>query len=204
MIVVHHLEQSRSLRILWLLEELGLDYEVRHYKRDPVTYLAPPELKQIHPLGKSPMIELDGRPMLESGAIVELLCEREGGGKLALAPNAAERRDYLYWLHFAESSVMPSVIMLYFMNRMGEAGAKQLPMVMAQLDLLLGHADQALEGRDHFVAGRLTGADIQMSAASDAAISFGLGEKYPNLTRVRALLRERPAFKRALERGGGS
>jgi glutathione S-transferase len=187
---------------LWLLEELGLAYEVKRYARDPATRMGPPELKQAHPLGKSPTVEIDGKAMAESGAIVEFLAEREAGGKLAVRPGESARRDYLYWLHFAESSVMPAIIMRYFLNRIGEAGAAQLPMVEAQIDLLLGYADRALAGGDYFAAGRFSAADVQMSAASDAAASFGMGEKYPNLARVRASMRARPAFARALERGG--
>jgi len=203
MIIVHHLEESRSQRILWLLEELELDYEVRRYARNPQTRLAPPELKEIHPLGKSPVLQHDGRVFAESGAIVEYFAEHEGGGKLAIPPGDPARADYLYWLHFAEGSAMLPLLLKLYVGLLGEAGAPLLQMrVEPEIEAHLAHADRALEGRDHFVANRFTAADIEMSFVLDAARGRGGLDRFPNLSRVRAANQQRPAYQRALERGG--
>jgi glutathione S-transferase len=202
MIIVHHLEESRSQRVLWLLEELGLEYEVRRYARDPKTRLAPPELKQVHPLGKSPVLEKDGRVFAESGAICEYFAETEGGGKLAIPPGHAARADYLYWLHFAEGSAMLPLLLALYVSRLGEAAAPLHPRITSEIDSHLSHADAALKDSDYFAADRLSAADIQMSFVLDAANVGGRLGKYPNLSRARALHRARPAYQRALERGG--
>src|SRR5690606_20007469 len=128
MIIVHHLEESRSQRVLWLLEELGLDYEVRRYARNPQTRLAPPELKAIHPLGKSPVLERDGKTYAESGAIIEYFAETEAGGKLAIPSGDPARADYLYWLHFAEGSAMLPLLLKLYVGLLGEAGAPLMQM----------------------------------------------------------------------------
>ncbi|MGD9979975.1 MAG: glutathione S-transferase family protein [Hyphomonadaceae bacterium] len=202
-IIIHHLEESRSQRVLWLLEELGLDYEVRRYPRNPQTRLAPPELREIHPLGKSPVLQHDGRVFAESGAIIEYFAEREGGGKLAVAPGDPSRANYLYWLHFAEGSAMLPLLLKLYVGLLGEAGA---PLMQARIEPEianhLAHADAALEGRDYFVADRFTAADIQMSFVLDAGNSRGGLDRYANLVRVRKLHQARPAYQRALEKGG--
>lgn len=202
-IIVHHLEESRSQRVLWLLEELELDYEVRRYARNPQTRLAPPELKAIHPLGKSPVIERDGRVFAESGAIVEYLAEREAGGKLAVAQTDPLRADYLYWLHFSEGSAMLPLLLKLYVGLLGEAGAPLMQMrIEPEIDNHLGHANAALSGGDHFVGDRFTAADIQMSFVLDAAAQRGGLERYPNLVRARNAQQARPAYRRALEKGG--
>jgi glutathione S-transferase len=203
MIVVHHLEESRSQRVLWLLEELALPYEVKRYTRNAQTRLAPPELKAVHPLGKSPVIERDGKVYAESGAIIEYLAEVEAGGALSVPVGDPARADYLYWLHFAEGSAMLPLLLKLYVSLLGDAGG----MLMAaridpEIDSHLSFCDAALAGRDHFVAGRFTAADIQMSFVLDAAGSRGGLERYQNLVRVRKLLQARPAYQRALERGG--
>jgi glutathione S-transferase len=203
MIIVHHLEESRSQRVLWLLEELGLAYEVRRYARDPQTRLAPPELKQVHPLGKSPVIEKDGRVFAESGAICEFFAETEGGGALAIPPGQPARADYLYWLHFAEGSAMLPLLLKLYVGMLGDAGDMLMKMrIEPEIDSHLSHANAALENSDFFVGDRFTAADIQMSFVLDAARVRGGLEKYPNLMRARALHQARPAYRRALERGG--
>jgi glutathione S-transferase len=203
MIIVHHLEESRSQRVLWLLEELGLDYEVRRYARNAQTRLAPPELREIHPLGKSPVLQHDGRVFAESGAIIEYFAEHEGGGKLAVPPGDPARFDYLYWLHFAEGSAMLPLLLKLYVGLLGEAGG---PLMAARIEPEianhLAHADAALEGRTYFAGNRFTAADIQMSFVLDAARGRGGLEKYPNLMRARAENQKRPAYQRALERGG--
>jgi glutathione S-transferase len=202
-IIIHHLEESRSQRVLWLLEELGLDYEVRRYPRNPQTRLAPPELKEIHPLGKSPVLQHDGRAFAESGAIIEYFAEHEGGGKLAVPPGDPARFDYIYWLHFAEGSAMLPLLLKLYVGMLGEAGAPLMQMrIEPEIANHLAHADAALEGRDYFVANRFTAADIQMSFVLDAANNRGGLERYPNLVRVRKLQQARPAYQRALEKGG--
>jgi glutathione S-transferase len=203
MITVHHLNNSRSQRVLWLLEELGLDYEVRRYARNAQTRLAPPELKEIHPLGKSPVLQHAGRVFAESGAIVEYFAEHEGGGKLAVPPGDPARFDYLYWMHFAEGSAMLPLLLKLYVGLLGEAGA---PLMTARIEpeiaSHLAHADAALGESAYFVAGRFTAADIQMSFVLDAARGRGGLENYPNLMRARAANQARPAYQRALERGG--
>lgn len=203
MIIVHHLNESRSQRVLWVLEELGLPYEVKGYERNAQTRLAPPELKQAHPLGKSPVIEIDGRVLGESGAIIEYLAEREAGGKLAVAPNDPARADYLYWLHFAEGSAMLPLLLKLYVGMLGEAGATLMAMrIEPEIANHLAHANTSLGDGNYFVANRFTAADIQMGFVLDAANARGGLERYPNLVRARAAHQARPAYRRALERGG--
>lgn len=202
-IVVHHLEESRSQRVLWLLEELGLGYEVKRYPRNAQTRLAPPELKAIHPLGKSPVIERDGRVYAESGAIIEFLAECEGGGQLAVPMGDFARADYLFWLHFAEGSAMLPLLLKLYVGLLGENGAPLMQMrIEPEIDNHFSFINAHLEGRDYFVADRFTAADIQMSFVLDAGASRGGLDRYPNMVRVRRLQQSRPAYRRALETGG--
>jgi glutathione S-transferase len=202
-IVVHHLEESRSQRVLWLLEELGLDYEVKRYPRNAQTRLAPPELKAIHPLGKSPVIERDGKVFAERGAIIEYFADREAGGKLAIAPNDPARFDYLYWLQFAEGSAMLPLLLKLYVSLLGDAGAPLMQMrVDPEIDNHFSFVNAHLEGRDYFAADRFTAADIQMSFVLDAGNNRGGLERFPNMVRVRKLQQSRPAYQKALERGG--
>src|SRR5690242_10990403 len=202
MIIVHHLNESRSQRILWLLEELGVPYEVKNYERNAQTRLAPPELKAVHPLGKSPVVDIDGKVLGESGAIVEYLAERPGSA-LAVAPNDPARSDYLYWLHFAEGSAMLPLLLKLYVGMLGEAGSMLMQArIEPEIDNHLAHANAALGDGNHFVANRFTAADIEMSFVLDAANARGGLERYPNLVRARAAGQARPAYKRALERGG--
>ncbi len=203
MIIVHHLEESRSQRILWLMEELGLQYEVKPYARNPQTRLAPSELKAVHPLGKSPVITRDGKVLAESGAIIEYLAETEAGGALSVAPGHAERADYLYWLHFAEGSAMLPLLLKIYVGMLGEAGNPMMMMrIEPEIESHLSFINAALGAKDYFVANQFTAADIQMSFVLDVAGLRGGLEKYPNLVRARAAGQARPAYRRALERGG--
>ena len=202
-IIVHHLEESRSQRVLWLLEELGVEYEVKRYARNPQTRLAPPELKAIHPLGKSPLLERDGKIFAESGAIVEYFAESEAGGKLAVPPGDPARAEYLYWLHFAEGSAMLPLLLKLYVGLLGDAGAPRMQMrVEPEIDNHLSYANARLADGNHFVANRFTAADIEMSFVLDAAGSRGGLERHPNLVRARAANQARPAYQRALEKGG--
>ncbi|MBX3430307.1 MAG: glutathione S-transferase [Hyphomonadaceae bacterium] len=201
--IVHHLEESRSQRILWLLEELGVDYEVKRYERNPQTRLAPPELKQIHPLGKSPVIEANGKVLAESAAIIEYLAENEAFGALSVAPSDTARFDYLYWLHFAEGSAMLPLLLKLYVGLLGENGAPLMQMrVEPEIDNHFSFINAHLEGKDYFAADRFTAADIQMSFVLDAGNNRGGLDRYPNMVRVRKLQQARPAYQGALEKGG--
>ena len=200
MIVVHHLNESRSQRVLWLLEELGLPYEIRHYTRDAKTRLAPPELKAVHALGKSPVLEDDGLTVIESGAIVDYLIRRHGGGRLQPAQGSREFEVYNQWLHYAEGSAMLPLLLKMYVSRLGEAGAPLKPRIDGELQNHLGYVDSALHGREWLVGNQLSGADIQMSFVGEAA--RGLRASYPNIDAWVRRFQQRPAYRRALERGG--
>ncbi len=202
MIKVHHLNNSRSQRIIWLLEELGAPYEIIRYQRDATTNLAPPELKAVHPLGKSPVIEDGGLKIAESGAIVDYLIRKYGQGRFAPPAGTREHEAYLEWLHYAEGSAMlPLMIQLYVM-RLGDAGAPLQARIDSENDNHLGYIEAALEGRDFLVGRDLTGADIQMSFVGEVARAFGRTASHPNIAAWVERLHARPAFTRALEKGG--
>ncbi len=202
MITVHHLNDSRSQRILWLLEELGLPYEIKRYQRDAQTRLAPPELKAVHPLGKSPVVTDNGRTIIESGAIVDYIIRRYGRGRLQPAPETPAYDDYVQWLHYAEGSAMLPLMLNLYATRLGAAAAPLMPRIESEIANHLGYVDSALKGRQFLVGDSLTGADIQMSFVGEIAGAFGKRAAYPNLDKWVARLHERPAYKKALERGG--
>ncbi|MGA0602686.1 glutathione S-transferase family protein [Caulobacter sp. KR2-114] len=201
MLVVHHLNNSRSQRILWLLEELGAPYEIRFYQRDATTNLAPPELEAVHPLGKSPVIEEDGLKIAESGAIIDYIIRRHGAGRLQPAPGTAAHEAYLEWLHYAEGSAMLPLMMLLYVMRLGEAAAPLMPRIDSEIARHLGYVDAALAGKDYLM-GEFSGADVQMSFVGEVARAFGRLETLPNLKAWVERLHERPAFKTSLEKGG--
>jgi glutathione S-transferase len=202
-IILHHLEESRSQRVLWLFEELGLVYEIKRYNRNPQTRLAPPELKAIHPLGKSPVIERDGKIYAESGAIIEYFAETERGGELSVRLAEPNRADYLYWLHFAEGSAMLPLLLKLYVGMLGEAGGPLMAArIEPEIDSHLSHANAALGQNDFFVDDRFTAADIQMGFVLDVANHRGGLDRYPNLVRARKAYQARPAYQRALEKGG--
>jgi len=201
MIIVHHLENSRSQRILWLLEELGIDYEVRRYERNPKTMLAPPELRRVHPLGKSPLIEHDGRVIAETGAIVEYLVE---AGEGRLAPT---RRDdillYRHFLHYAEGSLMPPLLVMLVLRRLGLLGRPARPTIQKMIDRHLDWLETELAGRPWFAGGEFSAADIMMSFPLEAARHrAGLGASRPNLVDWLERIHARPAYGAALAKGG--
>ncbi len=201
MIIVHHLNNSRSQRILWLLEELGLDYELRSYMRDSETNLAPPELLDVHPLGKSPMIEDKGRLIAESGAIVEYLCTRYG-------PDMIPPQDSDDWIshhelmHFAEGSAMVPILLALYVGRLGAAGAPLGPRIEQQLDSHFNYMEAMLRPSGHYVLDDLSAVDIMMSFPAEVAVRQGRGEAHPKLADFVKRIHERPGFLRALERGG--
>lgn len=203
MIILHHLNNSRSQRILWLLEELNLRYEIKHYQRDATTNLAPPELRAIHPLGKSPVIQ-DGELVLaESGAIIEYLVERYGNGKFVPPRGTPEHIRYVHWMHFAEGTIMLHLVGRLYMTRVGEA-AKAMQgrveaMIRDELDLV-----EAELGRSAHIAGAdFSAADVQMMFPLEFAASAGLvGERLTKLRDYIARMQARPAYRRALAAGG--
>lgn len=202
MIIVHHLNDSRSQRILWLLEELGAPYEIVRYQRDATTRLAPPELKAVHPLGKSPVIVDGGRTIAESGAIVEYLVRTHGHGRLAPAVGTPAYDDYVHWLHFAEGSAMLPLMLALYTSRLGEAAAPLQPRIQSEIANHLGYMEQALGDKPYFLGDALSGADVQLSFVVEAAKARGLLASYPRLTAFADRIHARPAYARALERGG--
>ena len=200
MIIVHHLNASRSQRVLWLLEELGLPYEIRHYTRNATTRLAPPELQAVHPLGKSPVVEADGLKLIESGAIVDYLIRRHGGGRLRPAMDTTDFESYQQWLHYAEGSAMLPLLLKLYVSRLGDAGAPLWPRIDSEVANHLGYIDRALAGREWLLGDTLSGADVQMSFVGEAA--RGLRASYPNIDAWVRRFQQRPAYRRALERGG--
>jgi glutathione S-transferase len=202
MITVHHLNESRSQRILWLLEELETPYDITFYKRDATTNLAPPELMAVHPLGKSPVITDGDLTIAESGAAVDYLIRRYGHGKLAPPPGEAAYEKHQEWLHYAEGSAMlPLMLQLYTM-RLGEAGAALQPRIDSEIANHLGYVDASLKGRDFLMGPDLTAADVQMSFVGEIGRAFGRLADKPDLNAWVERLHARPAYKRALERGG--
>lgn len=201
MLKVHHLEQSRSRRILWLLEELGLDYELIFYERDPETWLAPPELKAVYPLGKSPVLEDDGRLLAESGAIIDYLVRRRSDGRLAPEPSSPLYDDYVHWLHYAEGSAMLPMMLTLYIGRLGEAGAPLHPRLDSEANNHLGYIEQALEGKEFILGEEFSAADIQIAFVLDAARMLGRLDDRPTLCAYLERMHARPAHMRALKRG---
>lgn len=202
MITVHHLNNSRSQRILWALEELGVPYEIKRYQRDSQTNLAPPELKQVHPLGKSPVITDGNRTIIESGAIIDYLIRHYGKGKLQPATDSPAYDEYVQWLHYAESSAMLPLMLNLYVGRLGEAGAPLHPRIESEMANHLGFLDRSLAGKQFLVGNELSGADIEMSFVAEVAGVMGKRAAYPNLDAWIKRLHERPAYKKALEKGG--
>ena len=217
MIVVHHLNHSRSQRVLWLLEELGLPYEIRRYQRDPRTMLAPPELRAVHPLGKSPVIEEDGLVLAESGAILGYLGDRHGSGTLMPPHGTPQRLRCDYWLHYAEGSLMPPLLLKLVFQRVekapapflarrvakGIAGKVQHAFVDPQIALQLDYLEAELGKAAWFGGEEFSVADIALSFPLEAAAARAdLGASRPRLAAFLERIHARPAYRRALERGG--
>jgi glutathione S-transferase len=216
MIVVHHLDNSRSQRILWMLEELGLDYEIKRYERDPATMLAPASLRAVHPLGKSPVLTDGDKTLAESGAIIEYLASTYGGGKLAPPLGTPEHLRYSYFLHYAEGSLMPILFLKLVFTRLPArmpallrpvarmiSGGADKVLIAPQLTNHLPFLEGELASRDWFAGNAISGADIQMSFPLEAATTrAGLDSRYPKLQAFLARIHARPAYQRAVERGG--
>jgi glutathione S-transferase len=202
MITLHHLNDSRSQRVLWLLEELELPYEIVLHRRDPHTRLAPPELRDVHPLGKAPVIVDDGRAIIESGAIVDYLVRRHGGGRLQPATDHPDYDEYQQWLHYAEGSAMLPLMLHLYVSRLGEGGAPLWPRIESEIANHLGYVNVCLEGCDWLLGDTFSAADIQMSFIGEVAGSYGKRTAYPSLDAWVRRFQDRPAYRRALARGG--
>src|SRR6202453_739866 len=217
MITVHHLNNSRSQRVLWLLEELGVPYEVRRYQRDAKTMLAPPELLSVHPLGKSPVIVDGGVTIAESGAIIEYLVDRYGNGRLIPPAGSAQRLRYTYWLHYAEGSFMPPLLMKLVFDRIAAnpvpwpisaiarriAGVVQSSFIAPNLKRHLDYLEAELGAHTWFAGKEFTAADVQMSFPLEAAVSrAGLNSSRPKLMGFLDRIHARDGYQRALKRGG--
>ena len=202
MIVVHHLNDSRSQRVLWLLEELSLPYEIKQYQRNKETRLAPPELMAVHPLGKSPVITDNDRTIHESGAIVDYILRRYGGGKLRPDATSADYEAHQQWLHYAEGSAMLPFLLKLYVSRLGEAGAPLSPRIESEIANHLGFVNQQLAGKEWLVGDHVTGADIMMSFVGEVAGSRTARTAYPHVEAWVKRFQARPAYLRALERGG--
>jgi glutathione S-transferase len=202
MIIVHHLNDSRSQRILWLLEELGVSYKIERYERDPDTRLAPESLQDVHPLGKAPVIEDNGRAIHESGAIIDYLIRRHGHGKLQPALGSDAYETYNQWLHYAEGSAMLPLLMNMYILRLGDAGQPLHPRITSEMANHLSFVDRSLEGKDYLLGKEFTAADIQMSFVGEVAGAFGLLDQYPNMKAWVERFQSHPAYEEALQRGG--
>ncbi len=217
MITVHHLNNSRSQRVLWLLEELGVPYEVKRYQRDAKTMLAPASLRAVHPLGKSPVITENQLTIAESGAIIEYLIERHGKGRLIPPAGTAERLRYTYWLHFAEGSAMTPLLLSLIFGRLprqpmpffvrpvarGISDKVLRTLVQPQLNTHQDFMESELANSTWFAGEEFTAADIQMSFVVEAsAVRGGLNQSRPKLMDWLGRIHARPAYQRALETGG--
>jgi glutathione S-transferase len=215
-ITVHHLNNSRSQRILWLLEELGVPYEIRRYQRDPKTSLAPPELLRVHPLGKSPVVTDGDFTLAESGAIIEYLVDKYSDGALLPPARTRERVRYTYWLHFAEGTAMPPLVMKLVFKRIvvapmpffarpiarGIAQNVQRGFIDPNLERITAYIEAELGRGEWFAGDAFSAADIQMSFPVEAAVARAAGAEKPHMKRFLERIHARPAYQRALEKGG--
>ena len=202
MIEVHHLNESRSRRITWMLEELGLHYEVITYQRDAKTRLAPPELMQVHPLGKAPVLRDGEQVLIESGAIIEYLVRQYGDGRFAPAIGSSDYNRYIQFLHYAEGSAMLPLMLKLYVGRLGEAAAPLQPRIQSELANHLGYLNAELANRDYFVGDQLSGADVQISFVAQMAVKGTGRESYPNLARFVDMIEARAAYQRAMSKSG--
>jgi len=217
MITVHHLNNSRSQRVLWMLEELGVAYEVKRYERDPETMLAPPALKAVHPLGKSPVVTDGALTLAESGAILEYLASKYGDGRLVPRADTPERLRYTYWMHYAEGSAMPPLLLKLVFDRVESAplpffvrpvaraisGRVKSTFIEPQLKLHFDYIESELGKSTWFAGNELTAADVQMSFPLEAGAMRGAATVgRPRLAAFLERIHARPAYKRALEKGG--
>jgi glutathione S-transferase len=203
MIEVHHLNNSRSQRVLWMLEELGTPYTVVRYERDAKTMLAPPELKAIHPLGKSPVIRDGDLVLAESGAIIEYLVERYGNGRFVPQRGTREYETYRYWIHYAEGSLMMQLLVKLYLGRVGEAANAVLERINNAVRMHLAFVENSLGASQFLTGATFTAADVHMSFPLEVSVVQGmLGEDQPRLSALLDRLHQRPAYRAALQKGG--
>jgi glutathione S-transferase len=203
MIEVHHLNNSRSQRVLWMLEELGVPYTVVRYERDAKTMFAPPELKQVHPLGRSPVIRDSDFVLAESGAIVEYLVERYGNGRFVPPRGTREYETCRYWVHYAEGSLMMQLLVKLYLDRVGEAAKLQLERINGAVRMHLGYIEESLGASQFLTGAALTVADVQMSFPLEVSVVQGmLTDAHPRLKALLSRLQQRPAYRAALAKGG--
>ena len=201
-IIVHHLETSRSSRIIWLCEEAGIDYEMKRYKRDAQTRRSPPELGEVHPLAKAPTVEVDGHVLVESGAIIEYLVEAHSDGKLGVAAGEKERARYLEWLHFAEGTMGMSFIITGIAPLLGGLPDVMAGFLNAEVAKLLDYLESELDGKEFLVGGKFTGADINLHYMLEGRSAMGQLEGYPNCKSYFERLCDRRGYKKTVEIGG--
>ena len=215
MLTVHHLNNSRSQRILWLLEELGVDYQLEKYQRDPTTNLAPKELRAVHPLGRSPVLTTGTGTLAESGAIVEYLINQHGRGTFTVPAEPGQFQNYLFWLHFAEGSLMPPLVATLVLNKAKEKSPKLIAPLTRKitqgimdayygpnLEQSVRYVESYLASHDWFAGNGPSGADVQMIFPLEALMSRGGGNKYAAISAYVKRVQQRPAYQRALEKGG--
>lgn len=202
MIKLHHLNRSRSLRILWLLEELGIDYEAIRYERDAKTNLAPPDLLNLHPLGKSPVLEIDGRMVIESAAIVEAICAKHGGHLIPETDTDAYI-THMELMHFAEGSVMTPILLKLYTSKLGDAAAPLQSRIQSELKNHFDYMEQMLRPSGHWVSDDLSAADIMLSFPATIVLRYGMADQYPKIAAFVDWMQNRPAFQAALAKGGG-
>jgi glutathione S-transferase len=216
MLTVHHLDNSRSQRVLWMLEELGVEYEIAYYKRDTQTMLAPPELRAVHPLGKSPVVTDGAHTLAESGAILEYLVERYGGGRFVPPQGTPAYLRYRYWMHYAEGSLMPPLLLKLISSRIAGAkmpffakpiarkiaGSLESGFVTPQLTLHFDYVDRELAETGWFAGDAFTAADVQMSFPLEAGSKRAGANNRPAIRAFLERIHARPAYQRALQRGG--
>lgn len=202
MLIVHHLNNSRSQRILWLLEELEVEYEIKHYSRDPDTNRAPAELKAVHQLGKSPVLEDGDLIVAETGAIIVYILDKYGNGRLRPEKGTQEYVDYVHFLHFAEGSAMLPLLLALYTGYLGEASAPLQPVIMNEMKAIFDYCEYQLISNEYFAGDELTGADIQMIFPLEAAKARGRLKGYEACNEYVEKIHKRPAYLRALEKGG--
>lgn len=205
MITVHHLNNSRSQRVLWMLEELGVDYQIVHHQRDPITRLAPPSLHAVHPLGKSPVVQDDrngGLPIIESGAILEYLVDTYGGGRFRPAPGTPAALQYSQWMHFAEGSAMTPFLLRLYVGYLGEAGRPLHPRIESEIANHLSFMESHFTHFEFACETGFSAADVQLIFVLEAAEAARAIASYPKLDLYLARMRARDAYQRALDKGG--
>ena len=202
MITLHHLNNSRSQRVLWLLEELDVDYDIKHYSRDPKTRRAPPALKAVHPLGRAPVIEHDDNIIAETGAIIEYIIRVRGNGKFKPEIGTPEYNNYIHFLHYGEGSAMFPLLLSMFTSLLGDAAAPLSPIINSEMKTHFDYMEYHLTGNKYFAGDELTGADFQMSFPLEAAKTHGRLLGYDACLDFVNRIQSRPAYLRALEKGG--